>query len=373
MRSLIFSMTVGEGHNFLARSIAEVFEKVGGVTKTEQVFGYDKRRVERENRLYLWACKRVPHLYDFVWNCARRRNPNKDSKIYFRSLKKCFNHFLNCINDFKPDVIFCTHFYASNILSKMRKENLIDDKIVIASLLTDYCVHPYWEFSRNIDYVFTPFEEVTEELLKKGFKKEQIVPLGLPAREEFSVHEDPKEKRKELNIKENFTVFSIAGGNGLGKTVKLIKNVLKENKNINIICVNGKNEKMKKRVEKFKEKNKLDNIYNFGFVTNIADYMKASDVVICRGGGAAIAEVVNLNKPFIIRENMILNEKQNKIMLIKGGFCLGMKKITEGGKLVRELRENKKLYDEFCQKISSIARPNASGEIVQFLIKKSRP
>ncbi len=372
MKVLIFSMTVGEGHNFLAKSMAQQFEKLGCQTKIEQVFGYDEKRVAKENKLFLWACKRIPHFYNYFWNKLRKRNPNKYSRTYFHPLKKCYAHFSKCINEFKPDIIFCVHFYASNILSKMRTKNMgIDKNIIISYLLTDYCTYPYMEFSTSIDYLITPFDAVTEPLIQRGYQKQQIIPLGMPTREEFSTPFDVKEQRKKLGIDEKFTVFSIAGGNGLGNTAKLIKNVLRENPDVNFVCINGKNKKMQEKIEKFKRKNNLNNIYNLGFVTNVYDYMKASDVVICRGGGAGVAEVLNTGRPFIIREKLILNEKLNKKMFIEEGCALGMKRLADAGKLVKKLHTDKELYKKMSEKSKVIAKPTAALDIAKFLIEKA--
>lgn len=74
MKVLIFTMSCGEGHNMLAKSLSQAFEKQEAETKIVQTFGYDEERVKKENKKYLWACKHIPHLYDFVWNKLRKRD-----------------------------------------------------------------------------------------------------------------------------------------------------------------------------------------------------------------------------------------------------------------------------------------------------------
>ena len=50
---LIVSMTCGEGHNAIARSISKKLEDKGAKTNIIQLFGYSQKRVERENKSFL--------------------------------------------------------------------------------------------------------------------------------------------------------------------------------------------------------------------------------------------------------------------------------------------------------------------------------
>ncbi len=368
MKALIFTMSCGEGHNMLANSVAQAFNDKGVTTKIVQTFGYDDKRVQKENKKYLWACKRIPHLYDSVWNILRKKDFSNKKPPYY--IKKCLNYFTQAIISYQPDIIVCTHYYASNVIAYMKKEGLIDNKITTSTVLFDFCLSPYWELSKNVDYIFTPSEENTAELIKKGYSLQQIKPFGLPVRAAFNNLLSQDEARMQLGIDDKFTVLIVSGGNGLGNTQKLVKNILKYNKNINIICINGHNTKTFEQLEKLKQTYNFTNLINVGFVKNMEVYMKACDLIVTRCGGCGISEVLNCEKPFIVREKLIINEKINKKQFIAKGCALGMKKITDAGRLVKYVSENPKVYALMQDNIKKFAKHNSAEKIVEFLMSK---
>lgn len=370
VKVLIFTMTCGEGHNMLAKSISQAFNAKGAQTKIVQTFGYNEKRVARENKKFLWAIKRIPHSYNLVWNVLRNKNHFTDKLPGY--VKKCLPYFIKNINEYKPDIIVCTHSYASAVISYMIKQNLLDKRIITSTILFDFCLAPYWEHSNKVDYIFQPLDNTTDALIKKGYTKEQIKTFGLPVRENFYLPYDKEQVKSSLNLKSNFTVLIIAGGNGLGNTLKLLKSILKKNLDISIIVINGRNEKNLNKINKFIKEKNIKNVLNLGFTKDVDLYMKASDLIITRCGGSGISEILTLNKPFIVREKMILNEKINKKMFISLGCALGMDKITDAGDKVQFLIENKQIYNKMEENIKKLQHPYSAQKIVEFLLSKEK-
>lgn len=372
MRVLIFSMTCGEGHNTIAKSIEqEYINKLGKKVECKilQTYGFDAKRVEKENKRFLNTCKYIPHLYNFVWNILRKRKPHKDSKIFEREIKDCRDYFESEISNYKPDIIVCTHFYASNILCSLKKNGKLDKNIITSTVLTDYCVHPYWEFSNAVDYVFTPIKENEQQLENKLFNKNQIVCVGIPVKKQASTYTPAEQAKKKVNLN-GTNVIIMSGGNGLGNTLKTVKSIIKECSNkVNIIVANAKNQKSKTQIDNYIQKNGLQNIVNLGYVNNLHDYIAASDIVITRGGALSLTEVLCQHKAIIIREKMIINEKINKDIFIKNGCALGMDKTSDAGKLVKMLIDNPSKMQQMSSICKEFAKPNATSDLVDFLIE----
>ena len=368
MKAIIFTMTCGEGHNMMARSLEQAFKNKNIKTKIVQTFGYNEKRVARENKMFLWACKHIPHIYDFVWNKLRKVNHKTDKCPGY--VKTCVNYFKKEIESYDPDIIVCTHCYASSVISYMKKKNMLKNNIITSTVLFDFCLAPYWEHSTAVDYIFQPLDNTTKDLIEKGFAKKQIITSGIPVKAEFYEKYNKEKIREELKLQNMFTVMNIGGGNGLGNTLKLLKSLLKSKNKIQIIIINGKNKKNYEKIKKFINDNKITNVINLGFVNNVDMYMKASDLIISRCGGCGLSEIFAINKPFIIREKMILNEKINKQFFIENGCALGMDKITDAGDRVEYLINNPKIYDEMIKNIEKIRKPNSSEKIVEFLISK---
>ncbi len=371
MKALIFSMTCGDGHNNMARSLAEQFDKLGVENKIVQTYGFNEKRVARENKQFLFVSKHFPHLYDFIWNKLRKKNHFTNKLPGY--VKPCLEYFKENISSFQPDIIITTHYYASSVLSYMKKENLLDKKIITGAILQDFCLAPYWEHSSDVDYIFQAYSNTTEALLEKGFKENQIVTFGLPIKDEYGREMvESKVMRKKLALPEKFTLLIVGGGNGISSAFEPLKSVLMENLDISIICINGRNEKSFKQIQKYIDKNKISNVTNLGFVTNMVEYLQACDLTITRCGSSVISETLAMQKPFIAREKLILNELFNKNFLIENGCGLGLDKSSDAGKKVRRVLENPTLYQTMKDNISHYARPAAARDIVAFMTQKAK-
>ncbi len=367
MKVLIFSMTCGQGHNMIAKSLEESFKDYNAEVKISQFYQSEKM-IKKGNRDYLFACKYIPHIYQFVWNKLRNKNHYNGKLPTFA--KKSFNYFIKEIQSYNPDIIVCTHLYASAIISYMKINNMLNKNIITATILFDFCLAPYWEYSKNVDYIFQPFENTTNALIEKGFDKNQIVTLGMPVRKVFKEPYNSDELKNQLLGNTKTTILIQGGGGGIGKNDKLVFNLHKNIKDINIICANGSNKKTYNKIEKYIKKYNTNNIYNLSFTDKLPLYMKASDIIVTKGGGNGISEILAIKKPFIIREKTIINEKINKKMLIKDGIALGINKPSELANVVKQLLQSPNLLSKLKFNIDNLSRPNASDDIAKFLINK---
>ena len=69
MKVMLISMTCGEGHNQIAKAIQSSLDAKGHETKLVQLYGYSEKETIRQNKIFLRACKYIPHLYSLVWHC----------------------------------------------------------------------------------------------------------------------------------------------------------------------------------------------------------------------------------------------------------------------------------------------------------------
>lgn len=370
MKVLLVTMTVGEGHNSIAKAIKNSLEKKGVETRLIEQYGYDPDYVARDNRRYLWACKYIPHLYNFVWNRLNKIDYEKRYSNFLQgSIKKCTVFLTDHIKDFGPDAIVCSSHYAAAALCNLKREGKLPENIKVYSILFDYCLCPYWESSILVDKIFTPADFVDEVLIERGFKKEQIVYTGFPVQDKFNNTLTSLQAKEILNIDEKkFTILILNGGNGLGNTLKLLKYLQKVSYPIQILCVNGKNKKRELKIEKYIKKHGITNIYNYGFVTNVEVFMRASDVIFSRGGGVTITEATDSILPIICREKAINNEKINKEIFIEKGMALGLNKLSESYKKVNYLIENPQKLEEMKKNIEKFRKPNATSEITDYVI-----
>ena len=369
MKALIFTMTCGEGHNAISRSLAQELESRGIESKIVQTYFYSDRRVAFENKRFLWACKHIPRLYDFFWEKARKtRRRNGRLPGYVR---RCPKYFLSEINSFKPDIILCAHSNASAVLSYLIDKKQIDPKIVSGTILFDFCLAPFWEDSTNVDFLFRPADVCNNELNEKGFTEKQIITSGLSIRKEYFESLNAADCKKSLGLPEQFTLLIMGGGYGLGNTLKLVKSLIRSGIDQHIVVINGKNKKNFAKLQRFISKNNIKNITNLSFVDNADKYMKAADVIISRGGSSTLCQALALKKPLILREKLILNEKINKSLLIERGCALGMNKISDAPILVQKIKNNKDLQTKMAENDEIFMVRNGGENIITTCINEA--
>lgn len=369
MKVLIISMTCGEGHNQIAKAIKNSLDSKGEDCKIIQLYGFSEKETVKQNKMFLRACKFIPHLYGAVWERMRK----KPFKGYIKGvIKDCRDYVLDQINDYNPDKIICTHNNAGAVVCQLKKEGLIDSKITTYTIVFDYCLCPYWESNTGLDYAVLPHEDLINDMKEKGFKENQLLPFGLPVDEKFTKEIDKTIAREKLGLeKDIFTIVLYSGGNCLSSAYNIIKKLLKCHRQIQIVAICGRNEKEFNKIEKLIQKKNLKNIKNIGFCTYIDMLYSAGDVVFTRGGGMGITEQLNKHIPFILREKLIINEKINKYYFARKTLGIAMKKIGDAPKIIDKLEDSvPNILDIMSKNAESYCKPNSTLNLINHIIEK---
>ena len=370
-RYLIITVTAGEGHNSMAKAIREKLEQdPNNEVKVIDIFkAYGKPgKVSFINDGYISACKFALPIYNLVFRNMQLISPSEKNNSIAQSWLEYETPLLvNDIYSFKPDVIIGTHFYSGIMITNLKKRFPIPAKVI--SLLTDYTVHPFHECATGIDYLITPTELLHPQLEFKGYRNEQLVPLGIPVREQFSIEIPKATARKQLEIDENmFTCFVSIGGGGFGGSDKILKKLLKIKKPIQIIVVNGRNKDAFKRIEFIKEYNNTHHkIINYGFVNNIDVIMSASDCIVGKCGATVLNEALNKRKVLILNDKLAQQEYDNMMYLTVNSACIRVSKEFPVELIVERLTEHPEIITRIEKQIDKIRRPNALEEICNFV------
>lgn len=372
MKTLIISMTCGEGHNQISKGIKAELDSRGEDNKIIQLYGYSEKEVKRQNDLFLFASKCIPHIYGGIWHKLRKRPVNKPSWIVQMAINQCKDYILKEIQEYKPDNIICTHTNAGAVVDYLKKQGYLNG-IKTYGMVFDYCLCPYWEFSRELDYVVLPADYMTDAIKERGFKDEQILSFGLPVDPKYTKRLDKLEMRKELGLDENaFVIVLYSGGNCLSGAYTLIKQLEKCKQKIQIVAICGRNKKEYKKIEKYINKKHVNNVRLEGFCTKLDMYYSASDLVFTRGGGMGLTEQINKHIPFVLREKLIINEDINKKLFADMRLGLAMDKICQAPKIVEELLENSDKLISMSKKAEEIAKPNSTKDLVNFILAENR-
>ncbi len=381
MKLLILTVSAGEGHNSMSRAISNYIKDTYPDMEIKQVDlfkdGDKTKKKKRANWMVNDGYFTLVKVAIGLANSQFEKLKNRDITRPAKTLRKNFitpatPYIEEVINEYKPDAVFCAHTFAGIIMTDLRNkgnENALRARIV--TVVSDYDVAPYTELLTKVDYIVTPSDDFDDVLLKKGFDLSKRITLGIPVQTKFSKLIDKNEAKKNLGLDlSKKTVMMMSGGVGFGNIAKLVLNLNKCKTDFQIVCVCGRNAKLKKELECLKEKGKIKkDIFIMGFVNNVDEIMSASDVLIGKIGGVAIAEAFNKFLPIIANKKLPFQEYDNMVYLRERNACEYISDNNKAYQVVDEFFTNTKKYNLMQEQIKSIRRPNASKDIGDLLYK----
>ncbi len=369
MKALILTVSAGEGHNSMSRAVANCLEGRCEIDIYDLFKGKVKSREKTVNDGYFWLCKNNIKLANGVHRIIRNRNPKSRKYTLAHTLARpALKKLVTHLNDFNPDVIFTAHTYAGILMNDLKRKKGFKPPVV--TIMSDYDMPPYSECCIDLEYIVSPFESFADDFVVKGFAPEQVLHLGIPVQQKFSEQIDKKQARRELEIDEDaFTVMIMNGGIGFGNALEVVKNLSKAKNKFQIIVVNGKNEVMKNSIDAFMHENDISYIKNIGFANNVDVIMSASDVLIGKIGGVAIAEAFNKKLPILASHIQPWQEHYNMLFLRERGACDYIENIEEIFKHIDSYIDDPQILVKMREEMAKIAKPKASADIADLLIK----
>lgn len=370
---MIVTVTAGEGHNSIAKAVKGFLEenpnnKVKLIDLFKKYSPILKQKIINEG--YMAACKYAMPIYNYIYKTLQSTQPKKRNKVAAQgTVLKESTGLLQDIYLFEPDVIICTHFAGSIIISNLRKLYSIPAKTI--SIVTDYTVHPFWEASIGVDQIIYPTETLTDTLIYKGFKPEQLFPIGLPVKKEFSETFDKNLAREELGLDQQmFTILLMFGGGGFGQNVKVFKQLLKVKRPLQIMVVNGKDTQSKKKIDLLVRQSKTKHkVFNYGFINFVSKAMSAADILVGKAGGISVTESLNKCLPMLLPLNLAEQEKANMNFLVQSGAALNYSSKSPLIKTLTHLYDDREKLETLKQGTLQTRKPRAIFDIVEMVDK----
>ena len=132
-----------------------------------------------------------------------------------------------------------------------------------------------------------------------------------------------------------------------------------------MIAVAGKSKRAKEITDRYVRMKKTSRVVSLGFSTDINYLMKSADVIVTRGGAGVLNEAIHSSLPIIIRERMIINERENKCLLIQKGLALGINTISEITSLIKKLISHPEKLEFMRERLKAFQRFGAADAIVK--------
>ncbi len=371
MKVLIMSVKAGYGHHSTAQALIECLNERGIESEMLDTFDYiNSMLCETIDNGYLFSTKNFPEVYGKTYDLLDKRVEPYKRFSPISVISKLVSHRLrDYIREYAPDVIIGTHSFACMVITSMKERGVIDCPTI--GVVTDFTVHPFWE-STDMDYYVTADSLLNNQMNKKGIPNEKILPLGIPIKRKFFYRIPKKEARSMLHIDDRRTILIMMGSMGFGNLEKQLEAIDTLNIDMQVLCVCGRNEKMKRDIERHEWKKK---IITYGFVDNVEVLMDAADCIITKPGGLTTSELLAKRLPAIIMNPIPGQEDRNMEFLVNNGAAITATETFGIDEALFELFSHSWRLRLLKLSVSRLGKPNSTVDLCDFiekLIKEKR-
>ncbi len=267
---------------------------------------------------------------------------------------------------FKPDAVIGTGGFASGPLLQMA------NSMNIPTVIQEQNSYPGITnkmLSKKANAICVAYEN-----LERFFPKDKIILTGNPVRQDLlNVETKRNEGIQYFKLDSNKKTLLVLGGSlGARRINQLIEKELDFllNNGIQILWQCGK-----LYFEDYKKYNDKENVQVVAFIDRMDLIYAAADFVISRAGASSVSELCLVGKPTIfIPSPNVSEDHQTKnakaIVDKKGAILLKESELeSEFEHTFSDLISNQKFQIELSQNIKSLAKPNATKDIVEQIIK----
>jgi processive 1,2-diacylglycerol beta-glucosyltransferase len=350
---VISSNYTGSGHKSVYEAIKQKFSEEDGVEiKFVEGFALSGPIGPKVAKSYGFLSRRAKLLWKTVWLMAE--HTSLPVALTRTTMEK---RFIEEVESFKPDLILSLHpNYNSSVIDVLEKHG---KKIPVATVISDIVTISSLWMDKRADVIFCPTKECAEACQKRGIILSRIRYRGLPVRQEFfSIKHS-----RALDGNSVLEYLIISGAEGVGSLDRIAKEIL-ENFPSRVTIIAGRNEKLKRKLEKSFEDKYGGRITILGYVNNIYEIMAKTDVIITRCSPNTIMEASVMNIPFIAFGKPLPQEKGNTEFVEKNRLGLVCKSERDVPEKVRELvADNLRLYKRIQQHQKEYIKKNPADDI----------
>ncbi len=302
MKGLCVYVDGGKGHYIPAITVKMELEKLGCEAYLEELFDFlDIRWLGKINKFFWRMMLKHSRLENKV--SSHNDHSNGMTLAIRFGIRHCMRCFKSYLEETPVDFIFCTHPYASTVLSEMLAyENI---PIPVYYFATDVFTAPLASICDKLRKFYIATKEGAQAVLDMGQKRDTVEICPFPLRQNiaFSPVYTKEEARRKLGLDENlFTIQFNLGGEGLG-SLEVISAIADLGVELQVVVIGGMNGKMRKRLEILSNHiRKSVHIVVVGFVDNVNEYLYASDIIVGRAGINTLVEAFYVHRPFLITE-----------------------------------------------------------------------
>jgi 1,2-diacylglycerol 3-beta-galactosyltransferase len=278
------------------------------------------------------------------------------------------NGLLRLITSVQPDVIVSIHPLLNQFTLKALQD--LHLHIPFITVVTDLVSLHYSWFATGADAYVVPTEEARELYLARKLDPDRVHVLGMPIDPKFT---RPTASKQELQRKIGLelglpVVLLVGGGDGAGGLQVAVRAISRARLPVQLLIITGRNKRLYAYLQRTR-KNLRVPAKVFGFVQNMPEMMRASDVIITKAGPGTINEALACDLPIILSGYVPGQEEGNVDFVLKNDVGIlahdsielvdGLRRLIKPGSVTmrRQVANAKRL-----------SRPHASFDIASCIL-----
>jgi processive 1,2-diacylglycerol beta-glucosyltransferase len=269
------------------------------------------------------------------------------------------------VNDFKPDVVLCTHYEPVFALGEMRRKQKNKTKPpFVVSVVTDFEAHALW-MDADVDLYAVAAEETKARLVARGAAKENVSATGIPIAARFAARVDAPAVRKTMGLRDDLpTLLVLSGGFGMGPVGKILAALDKVAREFQAVVVCGRNEELRR--------DRKHPTRVLGFASNMHELMTVAELIITKPGGLTSSEALALGKPLFILDPIPGQEAANSDFLLERGAAAKVNRVEDLPFRVEQLLGSRKLA-EMAKAAKTLGRLKSAAAVCEEVITRVKP
>ena len=209
-----------------------------------------------------------------------------------------------------------------------------------------------------------PSAAARRDLTRMGVPGHKVDLVGYPVQQPFLNAPSQEEARRALGLADAFTCLVSLGGEGVGgQTERVVRALL--SLGAHVVVIAGRNEGLKRGLESLA----YPNLTVRGFVTNMADYLAACDLVVGKAGPASVIEALAVGRPVLATSYAGLNER--KLIRFLEERRLG-RYVPDLGRLTQEVaryRASPEMLEGVAQRCAALGLVEMTEQLAHYLAR----
>ncbi len=315
----------------------------------------------------------VPPLYAFIVNYTpwlwallfRLTNSQRGLRIAESMTDRLISPvFEKPLREFRPDVVVCViHSITGGLKRALRLTGQNPPiGVVVQDMVT---LHQVWLIP-EAQWFAMPTQEALQVAIDSGFPTDKLRLVGMPLRRMFWVPAtDRAALRRQLGLPKNGMITLMIGGAGVHNLDAIVSELFEANLPGHIAIIAVDDIRTKQRLE---QKAAGRSVSVVGRVSNMSDWMWASDVMITKAGPNVVYEAMHCRLPMVLTDAIPDQEVGNMWFVEHYGMGLVATRPQEIAAAVKRILEEPGLADNMKLAMEKMCIPDAAQQIARIIL-----